>query len=158
LPSALALIEATMREADLMADLAIGFLRAEGLAPDPSQGGAPVALPAAFYLELGAVLRIATWERAGIRDLLDPGLPSADSAYAGLLRRLVHEPESFGEGGRPTPLLDRVMLAAWRRLAWAGRPGLGADVALGPVDDSALDALAQFLYAHRRRGAGRRPN
>jgi hypothetical protein len=43
------------------------------------------------------------------------------------------------------------MMTSWKRLAWTGRVDLGADLVLEPFDDDeALDALAAFLFAHRR--------
>jgi hypothetical protein len=150
---AVELIAITIREAELMAELVIAFLEGSGLLPPAaSRGGAPIEFPAEFLLELGAILRIASWDRAGIRQRLDPGLPPADQAYADFVRRLRYEPESFLPGGGPASLLMPVMWATWQQTAWNGRADLGADVVLDPLDDDqARDAVAEFLFAHRHR-------
>ena len=85
---AVQLIATALREADVMAELVIGFLEGSGLVPPAAErDGAPIEFPREFLLELGAVLRIASWDRAGIRETLDPGLPSGERAYAEFLRR-----------------------------------------------------------------------
>ena len=67
------MIEATVREAHLMAELVGEFLEAIGLAPSASERKKkPAEFPRQFLWELGFVLRLWTWERRGIRELLAP--------------------------------------------------------------------------------------
>jgi hypothetical protein len=144
----MSLIRATVREAEVVADLIIAFLRGEQGALAP---GAPLELPGGFLRELGAVLRLATWEAAGLRQSIDPTLPTAESAYLDLLERAIKAPETYDESDRPGSLAPRVLMASVRRLARDAPEGFAGDVVIDPhSDDAALDALAEFLFAHRR--------
>lgn len=53
----------------------------------------------------------------------------------------------------PTELGVAVLRLSVERFAWHGQPELHADVALDDlVDDAALDALAEYLWATRHAG------
>ncbi len=150
----LAVIEACVREAHLMAELVGEFLEAIGLAPPASERKKkPAEFPRQFLWELGFVLRLWTWERAGIRELLAPDLPTARRALGEFFVRhgLVPGPPGDPEPGEK--LSFRVMQVAVGRLALAGREELAADVVVDPPDTGLLlETLADFAWAHRRAG------
>jgi hypothetical protein len=55
-------------------------------------------------------------------------------------------------GADPTELCVTVLRLSAERFAWSGPRDLDADVALDDLaDDTALDALAEYLWATRRR-------
>ena len=122
------LTECVIREADLMASLTIAFIDRTGVFPPERRLERPVALPATFLLELAAVLRIAVWECHGLRAQLPSDLPTAEYAYADLLDRAAHRPESFSSDLISPPLHRRVMDVTLRYFAWNGRRDWGADV------------------------------
>jgi hypothetical protein len=144
-----------IRDAQFMADLTARYLdRLLGiLPPTKKRGGEPIAFPPEFLLELGAVLRLAVWERAGLRDRLDPALPPAEQALVDLLARFGLAPGRTRAAGGGTGLAMQVFQAALRRLAHDGRGELDVDIVLEAPDDGVLlEALADFLWAHRRAG------
>jgi hypothetical protein len=135
-----AVIAAFMRDADRMADLAATYLKHLGISQR--------SWNAAFLLELGAVLRIRQWETAGIKDAVDPTLPSFQTALADLTHRLRSEPERFIRG--EAPLLQRVLTAWWFRCAHPNNPVLEVDVVLSGVERSQLiSCAAQLLWKLR---------
>jgi hypothetical protein len=144
------LVEATAREAARDADRVGRLLHELGFVPSP---GRPVRLPAAFLLGLGAASRLLDWELGGLRVHRDAGLPPAEQALIDAFRGLVGSAGADGAAARD--LARRVVALFAARLAWHGRPALGADVALDDLDEDAmLDALAAFLWARRHAGRG----
>jgi hypothetical protein len=118
------------------------FLRQVGLAPVGEQP----TLPPALLLDLGAALRFAEWEEAGLDVHRRDGLPDARS---GILRALT------GPGTGPTADLPdyylhlAVLNLFAHRLAWTGPSALGADVVIdAPDEDDLIEALAHCLLAH----------
>jgi hypothetical protein len=139
-----AVIVAFMRDAERMAVVTAGFLEHIG----PSLQGDQSSWPAAFLLELGAVLRIHQWEAAGIKDAIDATLPCAQAALADLARRLQTEPERFIRGD--APLLLRVLSAWWLRCAHPNKQFLDVDLVLPYVERGRLlSCVAQLLWKLR---------
>ena len=145
------LIQAVAQDAAAAADHVAVFLDALCLR-GTNEGGTPVPLrlPYFFLLGLGAALRLLVWEQHGVQAHRDAGLPSADEAVRAVFRA-VTAPEPLEEKERAaTQLSYRVLAVFVERLAWNGRPLLGADLELGEADEDALvGALADFLWAHR---------
>jgi hypothetical protein len=148
------LIASIIQDAGFMAELTVHYLDRLGLLPAPKRRVTdPVALPGEFLLELAAALRLALWERAGLRDRLDPGLPPAAQALADLFARFGPTPRGARAEGGGAALSGRVFRTTLRRLARDGRSELNADIVLeAPADEWALEALADYLWAHRRAG------
>ncbi|MCE9565052.1 MAG: hypothetical protein K8U57_23725 [Planctomycetes bacterium] len=123
------------------------FLAAAGLAPPP---GETRGIPKGILLDLGAVVRLRRWEAAGYSIHLDAGLPSAREALGGVIRTLIiaaEKPAVLALAGALGRAVFDLMIT---RFAWAARIELGADVALDTQNDDALvEAMAQFLWAHR---------
>jgi hypothetical protein len=157
-PSVSQVVECFVREAEYMARLTIRFIDHTGIFPADQRRERPVALPAEFLLELAAVLRIAIWERNGLRVRIAADLPLAEDSYFELVERAAHRPESFSSEIVSPPLHRRVMQAVLSQLAWNGRRDLDADVLLGRPDaaddDNALEAMAEFLWARRHPSGG----
>ena len=151
--SAVELIEFIVRDAVFMADVTCQYPRATRAAA--LAGGATREsgrLAREFLLELAAVLRLDLWERSGVRDRLDPGLPPAEQALADLFAPGGHGGLPIGA---PVTLAMSVFRASLRHLAWGGREELGADVVLDEPDDEVLlEALADLLWEHRHLGRG----
>jgi hypothetical protein len=151
------MVEAVARDAEAMAVAVAAYLESRGVLPDRNQRAkAPVELPAEFLLELGAALRLAEWEKAGLRGTLR-GLPAAQSALADVLRRAAEQPEEFGTSvAIMPPLLMTVITMAINGLSWHGRAELNADVAIAVDDDDeadVLEILANLIWDHRHLGA-----
>lgn len=136
-------VEAITAHAVVQAELAAQVLQAAGLTAEK-----PVGLPRSFLLELGAVLELGVWERQGLVEYLDAGLPRFTEAWDGLIARLIEASESFF--GAEAETFSRRMLALWfERIAWDAPAMLGADVVLTPaMEPATLDALAAFLLEH----------
>jgi hypothetical protein len=142
------MIDAVASQAESDAELVVAFLDEIGLPASPDK---PVGLPGAFLLDLGAALRMAEWERAGLRAHLEAGLAPACQALDEA-SRLLRDHTDHGPS-----LAHRVMVVFVERFAWHGRSDWNAAVVLDSiVDDAALDAVAEFLYNHRQAGAARR--
>ena len=125
------------------ADLTAATLDATCLFPEK-----PASLPAAFLLELGAVLELGMWERQGVRPFLAVDLPTFHEAAAQLATRANQGPEAF-EGPDAAPLSRRVLRVWMENFAWDGPQLLGCDVLVGTVDENQFAAvLAEFLLEH----------
>jgi hypothetical protein len=124
------------------------FLRKSGIAP---QQGQSRSLPAAHLLDLGAAMRIAAWEEAGLDVHRQVGLPVARDAICLVLLSPLRA-NRVPDKAAPNPsLLTAVLRLLIERFAWSGCRDLGAEVVLdSPDEDSLVEAIAQFLWAHRR--------
>jgi hypothetical protein len=121
------------------------FLDHLGLGATPEK---PRPMPAGFLLYLGAALRLLAWEVQGFYFHRSAGLPDARQAIREAFLSL-HDPKAD-----PSELGIAAMRLSVERFAWHGQPELQADVALDDlVDDAALDALAEYLWANRHAGA-----
>ena len=102
-------IEAILHDAIYMADITAEFLKAQGYRPsrkkvdtqglllkvEPSKMSPVILRAHGFLLNLAATLRLATWERAGLRSELPPDLPTVDEAFQRLVPpEASQEPES----------------------------------------------------------------
>lgn len=126
------------------------FLAAAGLAPPP---GGTRDLPPGVLLDLGAVVRLRRWEAAGYAPHVEAGLPTASEALNHVINALIGAAKNRAALGTAGALGRTVFDLAVARFAWTARPDLGADVVLHAVDEDALvEALAQFLWAHRHDG------
>jgi hypothetical protein len=100
-------------------------------------------------------LRLLVWEEAGLHAHRDAGLPSAQEALREVARWVVTPEPLAAKERAANELACRVLAVAVERLAWNGRPLLGADLQLGEADEEVLvEALAGFLWAHRHDGNG----
>lgn len=142
-------IQAVARFAARQADLTAAVLDATGLFPEK-----PARLPAAFLLELAAVLELAMWERQGLRNALATDLPTYHEAAAQLAARAEKGPEAFA-GPDAAPLSQKVRHVWIDSFAWEGQELLGCEAVIGTVDeDEFAKALADFIWQHRRKLSG----
>lgn len=145
-----ACIQAVIARAEYVARLTGEFLSATGLFPETDATSTePVRLPGGFLLELGAVLQLGVWERAGIRLHIDAGLPSVEEAAADLARRAS---ENVGEfhGLDAARLLKRVLPLWVERFAWGGPERFGMELEIDAAEEDAfIEELAEFLWRHR---------
>jgi hypothetical protein len=143
------LIVAVTREAEADADRVAELLRYVGLQPTE---GKPLGFSRDLLLFLGAALRLGSWEEAGVPIHFSIGLPPASRILADAIRSAQQ-----GHCAYPKELSHVVHKLFIDRAAWHGRD-LGGVVELGGLDDeTALDALAQFLWSRRRaEGQGKR--
>jgi hypothetical protein len=113
----------------------------------------PIALPREFLRELGAILRLALWERAGLCDRLDHGLPPAREALRDLFTRFLRVPHVWESAEVASGLALAVFDISLSRLAWAAREEVNVDVVLDePHDKILLEGLADLLWDHRDLG------
>lgn len=121
------------------------FLRAFGLCGSPER---PIRLPAELLIGLELALRFWIWEQCGITAHVDAGLPGAEQ----VLKRVL----SLREGRELDEFVDKLGLRAamiqHEQFAWQAGVELGAEIAVNPGDDEEafLDAMADFLWSHRK--------
>jgi hypothetical protein len=144
-----AVIQAAIRRAERQAEMVIAAFDEHGLFPQR-----PVALPAGFLLELGAVMELGLWERQGLRAHLDSALPTyREATYReatdAFLARAKQGAAAFGSP--ETVLLHNRVLRVWmEHFAWDGPDILQAELILGDVDDEEFaNMLADFVWQHR---------
>jgi hypothetical protein len=137
------LVRAVAIEAEADADRVASFLRALGYDSSPSK---PLFMDREVLLFLGAVLRLESWEEAGIPIHHNLGLRPATDLLTDAARALA------GEARRPdgTGLGIQVTKIFVEHFAWGGRHHLDAPVILDALDeDKALDTLAELLWRRR---------
>lgn len=123
------------------------FLDKVGMAAPPG-GFRPI--PRGVLLDFGAVGRLLRWETAGLTVHRDAGLPSAAEALGYVYRALIAAAAGRGTLDGAGALARAVFDVLVTRIAWAGRPDLGADIVLDAGDDDDFaEALAQLLWARR---------
>ena len=138
-------IRAVARHGERQADLTAAYLEATGIFKSK-----PIYLPAAFLLELAAVLELGMWERQGVRSRLDVDLPTYREASQSLGERAMRGPSEFANTGTP-PLSIAVMNVWLEHFAWDGPEFLGTDVVVDNLDeDTFIDLLAEFVWTHRQ--------
>ena len=132
-----------VEEADLVFDLLAGLR----IIPPMSRVN---KLPAAFFLELGAALRLSEWEMRGV---ILPGddLPTARDAILGVLAEAVDRLEDPSMPASDMPIRRAVNRVKLGRLAWVGPRAMSAEIALDAVDETFLAfAMARFLWDNRQ--------
>ena len=106
------------------------------------------AFPAAFLLEMAALLELRHWEQEGLRQHLDVDLPSYQEAADDFVARCKKGPEEF-KGAAP-PLSMKVLRVWLENFAWDGPGKFGANVVLAVADtEEFLNLLADFVWTHR---------
>lgn len=140
------------RKADAVAAL-LDAVRGQAFQPaeEPpsllSAGEVPTGPMAESLSDVGAVLRIAQWERAGLRPYLPPELPTAADAFRCIQR------ERRSPGTHRAVNLADVQFSVWlMHFVWSACETLGSEVVhFGcPVESEALvDRLAEFLWTYR---------
>jgi hypothetical protein len=155
-----AFIGAIARRAEFVASL-VGetILRAALDFPQPPTGNVhQLNVPAAFLLELGAVLVLELWERHGITAHRDVGFPSWRDADADLALRLNEDPTQFNR--LESASLSQRVLRFWvENFTWDGVATFRVDVILSSADEDAMvDAVAHFLWDNRKALSATQPN
>jgi hypothetical protein len=131
------------------ADVA-AFLAGAGLAPPP---GGTRGWPPGVLLDLGAFVRLRRWEAAGCAVHLEAGLPTARAALHRVVNILLEAATDRAALASAGELGLAVFGLTISRFAWTAPARLGADVVLDGGDEDALvEALAQFVWAHRHDG------
>lgn len=139
-----AMVRAVIVHAERQADLTAAYLDVIG--PLKSK---PARFPAAFLLELAAVLELGLWERRDLRRHLNIELPTYREAMDRLVTRCRKGCAEF-DGPNATSLSRQVMQAWIEHFAWDGPGLLNADVVLGEADDNEfIDLLAEFVWTNR---------
>jgi hypothetical protein len=141
------LIAAIQRHAIRQADLTAACIHAiEGLQ------GKLVSFPAAFLLELAAVLELGVWEKQGVSRRLVADLPTFAEAKKNLAARSLKGPAEFA-GPDASPLSSRVARVWIDNFAWDAPDTLGTEIVLDEGDqddDDFLDLLAEYVWTHRQ--------
>ena len=134
-PEMIAAVRAIVYE---QAEAVFSFLKDFGIGFD---------LPTNFLQRLGAVFQLVKWEAGGFPLHREIGLPSARDAAAEAL-------STVSDAIDPMKLVVPVMRLALARFAWHGGQELNAELSIhGQLDDSYLDAIAEFLWKNRQRKA-----
>lgn len=133
--------------ADVVAHTIVAICDKAGIGKESARS---CPLPAGFLLELGAVVQLWLWERAGLNAHIEAGLPSSKEAGQALERRAKLGAAEFDESR--VDLWRRVNAFWIEHLAWDGQALLGAEITIDRGDDdSFVEEMAQFLW--RNRGA-----
>ncbi len=152
-------LEAVIRDAYYMADLTAAFLEAQGFHPKRKRASSVSAVAEdsptmtrahGVLLNLAAALRIASWERAGLRSELPADLPASSEAFQNLMPSEV--PGSSQDAPVTAELSERVFRTWLQRFSRSSRAALSTDVLLPAntvSEDELLDALADFLWENR---------
>jgi len=114
--------------------------------------GKPVQLPAAFLLELAAVIELGVWEKLSLRRHVECELPTYQEAKQYLVARSQKGPAEF-EGPNASPLSIRVLQVWVDHFAWDAPGFLGAEAVVDEgdqEDDEFIDLLAEFVWTHRQ--------
>ena len=107
-----------------------------------------VVFPRNFLLEFAAVLQLKVWELQGQHHHINAGLPSSKTAASQLLTRAEEGQHSLK--GADTELHFQVLHFWLEGMAWQGMECLGAEIALGAVEEEEfLDGLAEYIWTHR---------
>jgi hypothetical protein len=144
------LVAAVAREAEADADRVVEFLRYVGFELTAEK---PIGLSRDQLLFIGALLRLRSWEDAGVPIHFSIGLPQASKILADAIRSAQQ-----GRGAYPKELSHVVHNLFIDRVAWHSRRDLGGVVELGGLDnETALDVVAELLWSRRRaEGEGKR--
>jgi hypothetical protein len=136
------LCAAVALESEADADRVVLFMRELGYKPSLDK---PLYIDREVLLFFGAVLRLDTWERAGISIHRDRGMPSAREL-------LMDAAQTMLKGTRPdgTGLGHQVTKIFIYNFSWSARRHLDAPVLLDALDeDKTLDAIAELLWSRR---------
>ena len=137
-----ALEDAVAQLAERQADRTADWLQSVGVPPGP------LKVPAAFLLELAAVLQLGEWEQRNVLAHLNIKLPSYREAAAQLASKAARGRAEFN-GPNSIPLSTLVTNIWIERFAWEGPALLQADIVFGDCDEEALvDQIADFLWQH----------
>jgi len=142
-------VAAFVRHATESADLVTACLKQwhRVLGVDPSQQYPPL-----FLYELGAILRIAHWQRSDALAPLADEFPPACELLSGLVEQLADNPSMlFGQiTVERCPLMSRVVTLWHRNCAWYGMQELGTDLLIkrGNPISALVDLLASYVFAH----------
>lgn len=150
-----AIIEATIREAHVAADLFCCFMRANGLTCETECGTAePTPVGQEFALGIGFALRLNQLEELlGPATLQERGLPTSLEVFLRALKAL--------RGNVAQDSIQQVGIALLgiiqNNLSWVPIRNVGADIVVPePVCHELISAVAQLLWSNRhlaRQGA-----
>jgi hypothetical protein len=145
-----ACVQAVSERAEYVATLTGEYFRASGLIPTATVDATETwHFPIGFLLELGAVLQLGVWERAGLQTHIQAGLPSFQQASSELARRAAESPADFQRPESAT-LLSRVLPIWIEHFAWSGLELFAAEMQIDAAEEDAfIDRLAEFLWRHR---------
>lgn len=139
-----ALVQAVSQLAERQAELTARWLSSVGFC------GKSLNVPAAFLMELAAVLQLREWERQGVLKHLIVSLPPYAQAANDLAARTKLGPNEFQ--GPNAIRLSMLVNGVWiERFAWDGPSMLQADIVFGNVNDEVLiEQLADFIWRNHR--------
>ena len=144
-------IESVMRFAQRGAFLVGVYLTKIGAVSESLKKRRPVAVPAEMAFGLAAILQIWLWERAGLRPYLCVvELPTAQEAMSDLWKPESDDQAEYLRLKSGSRLLKQVVGAFLSHCALSAPEELGVDIAIdGPLDESMLEAFADFVWQHR---------
>ena len=145
------IIESLMRIAHRGAFLVGTYLTKIGAVPKSLKRRQPVSPPIEMALGLAAILQIWLWERAGLRPYLHVvDLPTAQEAMADFWKADSKDQAEYLRSKSGSRLLKQVVGAFLSHCALSAPEELGVDIAIdGPMDESMLEAFADFVWQHR---------
>ena len=129
--------------AERSADLTVAYMDGIGL----RENGPKLGVPNQFCEEVGAIMQIARWERAGFSDRLPSELPSASEAETSMWDRINASPSAYISGTSGTDLAKKAFRTWLVHFAPAGLEELAEDILMsGSCDDDPLETIAEFLW------------
>jgi hypothetical protein len=130
------------------ADRVIEFVKNLGIKFSPEK---PVGIPKGLLLDFAAVLRMQSWEAAGIDVHRQIGLTSADEAERCLAILCTASGHKISHSYVFGTLFEKVFDLIWNRFVWEGLDLIGADVLLPTFEDEdgMIEAVAEHLWNSR---------
>lgn len=144
-------IESVMRLAHRGAFLVGTYLTKLGAVPKSLKNRQPVTPPIEMAFGLAAILQIWLWERAGLRQYIHVvDLPTAQEAMADFWKADSKDQAEYLRSKSGSRLLQQVVGAFLSHCVLSAPEELGVDLAInGPLDESMLEAFADFVWQHR---------
>lgn len=145
-------IESVMRVAHRGAFLVGAYLTKIGAVPKSLKRRQPVSPPIEMALGLAAILQIWLWERAGLRPYLHVvDLPTAQVAMTDFWKADSEGQAEYLRSKSGSHLLKQVVGTFLSHCALSAPEELGVDIVIaGSLDESLLEAFADFVWQHRR--------
>jgi hypothetical protein len=151
------LVDASCRLGQSLADQAIHHLENIGILPDAKhRRKKPVAVPLGLLMDLGAILRLRSWQEGGLDHFPGDEVPALLAALDRSETTLASEPQAFADLEGLPPLADRIFTVWETYFAWSGLEELNADVRvdLAAADEGEmLEDLADLLWRYRHAGS-----
>jgi hypothetical protein len=127
-----------INDGEWLAESTVAFVRRLRVSCAPRRRRFPI--PPNLIIELGAIIRIAMWQRDGVAVKLGVDFSPAEELLRGWLNQVFRGDRTALES-HGTPLYDRVQTLWFQRCSWSAAPLLGSDIVVDRVE---VERLLEF--------------